>query len=231
MGRFARVIDSVALGLIVYAAAFYYFFRMLGSALAAAVIAVAPAALLGWAYRRWSAKRYASRDRARRARALTERLVFLPEAEARAEATRYAALTGELLLRHPKGAPMDVNEVLTLWRNTASDETCTIATTGRFSDEARAVAEGLTAPKVKLIDGREIAGLIARSGLPLDAPPRVKRRFTLRIPKKRAKHCAIYGCAMLGVYLFTGLWTYLVAALILLALTILSFRRPMAAPG
>ena len=230
MGRFARVIDSAALGLIMYAAAFLYFFGMIGSALAAAIMAVAPAALLVLAYRRWSAKWHLGRERARRARALAERLVFLPETEARAEVARYAGLTGMLLLRHPKGAPMDINEVLTYWRSECGD-TLTIATTGRISDEARAIAEGLTAPKVKLLDGREIAVRIDQSGLPLDPQPRVKRRFTLRIPQKRAKHCAIYGCAMLGVYLFTGLWTYLAAALILLALTILSFRRPLAAPG
>ncbi len=229
MGRIAREIDSAALGLVVYAAAFLYFCQTVGSAVVAALMAAVPAALLVLVYRQWSSKRLLKKERARCARALAERIVFLSEEEARAEAARYAGLTGTLLLRHPKGQPMDVNEVITIWRN-AGGETVEIATTGRVSDEARLVAAELTSPKITLLDGREIATRIERSGLPLEAPPKSKRRFTLRIPQKRAKHCAIYGCAMLGVYLFTGLWTYLAAALILLALTILSFRRPVAAP-
>jgi hypothetical protein len=153
----------------------------------------------------------------------------LPEAQARAEAVEYAGFSGILLQRHPNGAPLDINEVLSLWRQ-ADGETLEIASTGSVSDQAFSVSQTLSAPKVKLFDGRALAARYEKSGLPLKAAPASKKRFTLRIPRKRAKHCAVYGLAMLGMYVVTGLWTYLAGSLILLALTFLALRRFAPAP-
>lgn len=230
MGRFARVIDGVALGLTLYAAAFIYFFVMTGSIWVGAFLAASPASLAMWAYRHFAKRRCDRRELARKARAMVERLVFLPEDAARTQAARYAAFSGTLLLRHPKGKPLDADEVLSLWRN-AEGDALEIATSGRIADEARSVAEELPKPKVLLLDSRALAERYVKSGLPIDDTPAARRKISLRIPRKRAKHCAIYGCAMLGVFLLTGSWAYLLTALILLALTILAFRRPAPAPG
>ena len=225
MGRFARALDGVALGLIAYAAAFLYFFQSTGSSIAAAIFSALPAALTIWAYGRWTSAKGSRREHARRARMMVDNLALLPETEAREQAEKYAAFSGRLLQRHPKGRPLDADEVLTLWRG-GEGETIEIATTGRIEDGAWSAAEGLTAPRVVLLDAAALALRFEKVGLPLPEPPRVKRKFRLRVPRKRAKHCAIYGCAMLGVYLMTGLWTYLAASLILLALMSLALRRP-----
>lgn len=228
MGRFGRAIDAAMLGLAAYAAAFLYFLWATGSAWAGALLAAVPCALAVWAYRRVSAHRIGRRERARRAQAAVEQLALLPEGEARERATEYAGFAGVLLQRHPKGAPLDANEVLALWRAT-SGETLDIATTGSASDAAHALAESLLAPKVRLYDGRALAEQFAKSSLPLPEPPVVKRRFSLRVPRKRARYCAGYGLAMLGMYVVTGLWAYLAASLVLLALTMLALKRPVAA--
>jgi len=230
MGRMARWIDGAALGLVAYAAAFLYFFHMTGAAWAGAVLAAPPSALAAWAYGRWTGRRMDRRERARRARLTVDNLVFLPEAEARAQAERHAGFAGALLQRHPKGQPLGADEVLSLWRG-AGGEVLEIATTGPVSDGAWAVAEELTSPKVRLMDAKALAQRFEKSPLPLDAPPARKRRITLNVPRKRAKHCAVYGCAMLGVYLLTGLWTYLAAAVILLGLMSLALRRRAPSPG
>ena len=159
-----------------------------------------------------------------------ERLVFLPEVEARTQAERYAAFTGTLLQRHPKGQPLNVDELLSLWRG-AEGDALEIATTGPVSDGVWPVAEGLTGPKVTILDAKALSERFDRSGLPLDAPPVKKRRISLIVPRKRAKHCAVYACAMLGMYLVTGLWTYLTASIILLALLSLALRRRAPSPA
>jgi hypothetical protein len=230
MGRIARWIDGAALGLIAYLAAFLYFFYATGEAWAGALMAAPVSALIAWAFGRWTRRRAERRERARRAKAHVERLVFLPEAEARAQAERYAAFAGTLLQRHPKGEPLGVDVLLGLWRG-AKGDVLEIATTGPVADAVWPVAESLTGPKVRIFDAKALSERYEKSGLPLDEPPAKKRRFSLRVPKKRAKHCAIYGCTMLGVYLVTGLWAYLAASIILLALMSLALRRPAPAPN
>ena len=229
MGKTARIIDAFALGALSYATAFGYFYHFTGGIWAAAILAVIPSALIVWGFVRWSARRADRRERARRARAMVDGLVFLREDEARAQTERYAEFTGTLLLRHPKGRALDADEVLALWRS-ASGEALEIATTGPVSDDAWMAAESLATPSVHLLDARALTARFEKHDLP--EAPKAKRRWPrLSLPVKRAKHCAIYGCAMLGAYLITGLWTYLVAALILLALTILALRRRMPRSG
>jgi hypothetical protein len=230
MGKMAQWIDGAALGLVAYAASFLYFLYATGQAWAAALMAAPLSALAAWAYARHASRIAGRRERAKRARAAVERLALLPEAEARAMAERYANLTGALLQRHPKGRPLDADEVLSLWRG-ASGEMAEIATTGPVSDGAWAAAAELTSPKVQILDAKALAARFEKSKLPLDAPPAKKRKISVFIPRKRAKHCAIYGCAMLGVYILTGLWTYLAAAVILLGLMSLALRRRAASPG
>lgn len=230
MGRIARWIDGAALGLIGYLAAFLYFFHATGAAWAGALMAAPVGALAAWAFGCFAGRRAARKERARRARAAVERLVFLPEAEARAQAEQYAAFTGELLQRHPKGEPLGVDELIALWRG-AKGETLEIAITGPVSEGVWPVAEGLTGPKVRLLDAKALSERFEKSGLPLDAPRAKRRRLSLRVPPKRAKHCAVYACAMLGVYLVTGLWAYLAASVILLALMSLALRRRAPSPG
>jgi hypothetical protein len=223
MGKMARRIDATALGALSYALVFGYFLHFTGSPWVAAVLAAAPASLVVWGFIRWSARRAERLERARRARAMVEGLAFLREDEARAQVERYADFHGTLLLRHPQGRALDADEVLALWRN-GGGELLEVATTGPVSDGAWAAAAALTGPNVQLLDARALAARFEKHDLP--EVPRAKRRWPqLSIPVKRAKHCAVYGCAMLGAYLVTGLWTYLVAALILLALTILALRR------
>ncbi len=223
MGKTARTIDAFALGALSYAMAFGYFFRFMGIFWAAAILAIVPSALIVWGFIRWSARRADRRERARRARAMVDGLAFLREDEAKAQAERYAEFHGTLLLRHPKGRALDADEVLAVWRNSGG-ESLEIATTGPVSDGAWAAAAALSGPNVHLLDARALTARFEKHDLP--EAPKTKRRWPrLSIPVKRAKHCAIYGCAMLGIYLVTGLWTYLAAALILLALTILALRR------
>ncbi len=230
MGRFARWIDGVALGLIVYAAGFLYFFHMTGEPWVGALLAAPLSALAAWGYGRFIQRRAGRRERIKRARAAVEHLAFLPEAEARGQVERFAGFAGVLLQRHAKGRPLDADEVLSLWRN-ATGDALEIATTGPISDAAWTVAEELTAPKVRLLDAKALSERFEKSDLPLDAPPAKKKRISLRVPRKRAKHCAIYACAMLGIYLVTGLWTYLAASITLLALTSLALRRRAPSPG
>lgn len=230
MGKAARWIDGTALGLTAYLAAFLYFSRATGEAWAGALMAAPVSALAVWAFARWARRQAERMERAKRARAAVENLVFLPEAEARARVERYAAFAGTLLQRHPKGQPLDVDELLALWRG-AKGDTLEIATTGSVSDAVWPVAESLTGPKVRILDAKALSERFEKSGLPLDAPPAKKRRFSLHVPKKRAKHCAIYACAMLGVYLVTGLWVYLAASIILLALMSLALRRRAPSPA
>jgi hypothetical protein len=230
MGRIARWIDGAALGLIAYLAAFLYFFYTTQEAWAGALMAAPVSALVALAFGRWSRHRAERRERARRAKAQVERLVFLPEDEARSEVEQYGAFAGTLLQRHPKGEPLGVDELLGLWRG-AKGEMLEIATTGPVSDAVWPVVESLTGPKAKLLDAKALSERYAKSALPLPEPPAKKRHFSLRVPRKRAKHCAIYGCTMLGVYLVTGLWAYLAASIILLALMSLALRRPAPSPG
>ena len=92
MGRFARWIDGVVLGLIAYAAAFLFFFHTTGEPWAAAFMAAPLCALTAWGYRRLTKHRHQQRERMRQARAMVERLAFLPEEEARAQAFRCAGI-------------------------------------------------------------------------------------------------------------------------------------------
>lgn len=223
MGKTARAIDAFALGALSYAVAFGYFFHFIGNAWMAAVLACVPASLLVWGFIRWSNRRAERLERARRARAMVEGLAYLRENEAKAQMEKYAEFRGMLLLRHPQGRALDADEVLALWRNSGG-ESLEIATTGPVSDGAWAAAAALSGPKVHILDARALAARFEKHDLP--DMPRAKRRWPrLSIPAKRAKQCALYGCAMLGAYLVTGLWTYLAAALTLLALTILALRR------
>lgn len=230
MGKIGRVVDAVAIGFAAYLVAFGYFFWATGRFWAGALMAVLPGALAALACRRAGARLFARREQARRAQAAVEALSLLAPEEAREQAAEYAGFTGVLLQRHPKGAPLEINEILELWQG-AQGDVLEIATTGPISDEAYALSEALSGPKLRLYDGGALAGKYANSGLALKAPPAAKRRLTLSVPRKRAKHCALYGVAMLGMYVVTGLFAYLAGALILLALTFLALRRPAASRG
>jgi hypothetical protein len=223
MGKIAHWIDGVAVGAVVYAASFLFFYIAFQTPFGAALLSAAPCALAVWGYRRMFAKVIARRERTKRAKSAVERLVFLTEDEARAQIIQYADLDGTLLLRHPKGLPLDANELMALWRRSDGDA-MRIITTGLISDQAYALAESLSNPSVGLYDAQAIEKRFEKSQLPPGEPP-PKKRLSLRIPAKRVKHCAFYGTAMLGLYIATGLWAYLAGSIILLALTLPALRR------
>jgi hypothetical protein len=94
-----------------------------------------------------------------------------------------------------------------------------------------AAVEGLRRARIALTDTARWQGDLRKVPFASGGRPAPAAGSACAVPRKRAKHCALYGCAMLGVYLMTGLYTYLAASLTLLALDDACASAPSRPPG
>lgn len=238
MGKF---IDKIALTSLLAGALYLFFmsaFRSIPLAAAAAFLAMA---ILRKLSRRFPEDRIGKKRRARRDAADTlEEWAFLNPDEARENVSKLlaraypgqmddASLT--IISRHPSGGHVTVDDVTGEWKRRRGGGRAVIVAFSRADDRAAVLAGALQNPRVRLIDGPQLAGLIAQNPPERKSPPQAVKKGgrlkTLLRAAGRAKagRCLVSGALMCLVYLITGMETYLVAGALLLLIAGASLRR------
>jgi hypothetical protein len=237
MGKF---IDRVALTALLAGALYLFFMSAFQSIPLAAASAFLAMALLKKLSRRFPEDGFDKKRRARKDAANTlEEWAFLGPDEARENVLKLLAraypgqmddISLTLVSRHPSGGHVTVDDVTAEWRRHRGGERAVIVAFSKADDRAFALAHALQSPRVRLIDGPQLAGLIARHPPERKSPPRaikkVGRMKALFRAAGRAKagRCLASGALMCLIYLITGAATYLVAGAILLLIAGVSLR-------
>lgn len=237
MGKF---IDKVALTSLLAGALYLFFMSAFRSIPLAAASAFLAMALLRKLSRHLPDDRLTKKRRARKEAADTlEEWAFQSPDEARDNVSQLlgraypgqmsdASLT--LVSRHPSGNHITVDDVTAEWKRRRGGERAVIVAFSKADDRAGALARALQNPRVRLIDGPQLAGLIARFPPEKKSPPQAMKR-TGRIKavlraagRARAGRCLASGALMCLIYLVTGMLTYLVAGTLLLLIAGVSLR-------
>ncbi|MGI6240019.1 MAG: hypothetical protein ACOYI5_10390 [Christensenellales bacterium] len=150
---------------------------------------------------------------------------------ARAYPGQMADASLSILSRHPSGDRVTVDDVIAAWKRHRGGARAVIAAFSRADDRAVALANALKSPQVRLIDGAQLAALIARHPPAEKSPPRAvkktgRAKALLRAAgRARAGRCLASGGAMLLIYMITGMLTYLVAGAALVVIAGVSLKR------
>lgn len=138
----------------------------------------------------------------------------------------------EIIQQHP-ALKLSESAIFQAWRKHMGKDRLVICATCRTDPGIRAFASGLTAPKIALIDSDMLSQMIAEypDGMPTERAPKAKMRLrhavNLLINRKNAPKNLLFSATMLAMYLLSGNYYYLSAAILLLALVFLSLRRKM----
>ena len=136
-----------------------------------------------------------------------------------------------LINRHPSGGPVTVDDVTAEWKRRRGGERALIVSFPKADERARALARSLSTPRVRLIDGPQLLGLIARHPPAHSPSPRAVKKIgrwkaALRAAgRAKAGRCIASGGLMCLVYFITGMLTYLVAGALLLMIAGMSLYR------
>ena len=128
------------------------------------------------------------------------------------------------LIRHPEGT-LSADDLLSLWRSHRGEGDFTLVVSCAVDRQARSFAEGLEGPSLRIVDARQIMGVIRRTGmyLPKDAPPasvtrRVRQSLNTLLAKPPSPRAMMFGLALMISYLVMGKVSCLAAGLCLLGL-------------
>ena len=183
---------------------------------------------------RWMCRRTLRRG----ANGAVMRLACLPEDEAlsalRALLEKcYGALPTLALVQQHPSLRLSEERVFELWRAYRGEMQLAICATCRADDPCRALASSLRAPRVALVDASALEQLICEHPEGLVAPReravraklQLRRAAQLLVNRKNAPRNLLLAASMLGLYLFSGSAVYLICAIGLLLLALISLRH------
>lgn len=138
------------------------------------------------------------------------------------------------IIQYPPSATLDQQRLFDAWKSHRGEKKLVICATCKCDPAARALAGGMKAPKIALMDADAIRSMIAECPEELRAePPAPRRQILLRLKKaaalllqrKNAPRCALLAACMLGIYFLNGRISYLIASMLLFFCAIASLRR------
>ncbi len=233
-------IDKIALTSLLAGALYLFFMSAFQSIPLAAASAFLAMALLKKLSRRFPNDGITKKRRARKEAADTlEEWAFQNPDDARDNVSQLLAraFPGQmddaslsLIARHPSGGHVTVDDVTCEWKRRRGGERTVIVAFSKADDRAYLLAHTLHNPRVRLIDGAQLAGLIAQYPPERKSPPRtVKKSGRLKAVlraagRAKAGRLIASGTLMCIVYLITGMMTYLVAGALLVLIAGVSLR-------
>lgn len=136
-----------------------------------------------------------------------------------------------LVQAHP-ATSLNGEKIFEAWRAHQGEERLVICATCKCDMSNRMLAQSLKQPKLALIDAEALSLLVAEhpEGLLSKAdtkPPRLRLRYGLQmlIDRKNAPRCLLFSISMLSMYIFSGNVFYLIAALLLFMIALVSLHR------
>ena len=246
-----RLIDRILLNALGAALCYLVYVNAFGSVPLACALAFVSMLLTRRAAagaRKWAASLPWTRRReaGKRATVWLEALARLPEGEARAaveallEGLYPGGLEGvalELAQRPTACPPLNAAELYSRWQGHRADARLLVVCTGKAEAGAFALAESLTDPPARLLDGDSLRAALARHSelLPPEDPSPSKRRSASKlpfrlplVPRERIPRCLLTGLGLVLGYALLGHPLYLLAGLALLLLSGLALRRKRA---
>lgn len=175
----------------------------------------------------------------RQSRGVLMRIASLPKADADAiaEALIQRAYHAEcavcMLQKHPS-ATVSEDILFDLWKSHTGAEKIAVLATCRISDAGRAMAAGLSAPRLVLFDGDAVMDLLsAHPDLCPEAVQTPPVRFRLRmyrlraaiLNRRNAPRCITISLSMLMMHLITRSIPYLICGCALMLTAIFSIAR------
>ena len=139
--------------------------------------------------------------------------------------------TSELIQRHP--AAIGISDIFSLWKKHQGCEKLVIFTTGHADEACFTLTAELKDPQIALLDANAISQMIARhpDGMFPEGEKCIRTRFALRhlaaimINRKNAPKCLTMFISMMVIYIFSANILYLLCALFLLGIALVSLRR------
>lgn len=141
--------------------------------------------------------------------------------------------TVELIQAHPS-ASLSQNQIFETWKAHRDAQRLAICITCTVSPECRMLAASLNTPKVALIDAPLLTRLITEhpEGMALSEEKRACPRRSLRriaallVRRKNAPRSLLFSGAMLTMYVLSANIFYLIFAMLLLFLALVSLKTP-----
>lgn len=239
MGHF---IDRAALRVISAGTAYLFFMGAFGSIPIAAAAAFISLALIKKLTSRIPSG-YIGRRRRRLARARSE-VEALSLGDTEASAARIhnilsATYSGQLdgaavypILRHPSGRKLSADDIADAWRALHEYERAVIVSTAQADTGAAEIANRLHSPRLSLIDGVQLAGIIAAlSTYEYTAPVQKQKKRPLASAmlrsagRAKAGKCIFTAGMMFLLFWISGSGVYLLGSLLMTSIAALSLRR------
>lgn len=136
-----------------------------------------------------------------------------------------------LVQAHP-ATSLSGEKIFDAWRSHRNEERLVICATCKCDPNSRMLAQSLKQPKLALVDADALSLLIAEhpEGLLPETDtkrPRLRLRYGLQIliDRKNAPRCLLLSLSMLTMYIFSGNIFYLIAALFLFTIALISLHR------
>lgn len=137
----------------------------------------------------------------------------------------------ELLQLHPS-TPLSAEMVFECWRSHRGKDRLVICTTGRCDSACKMASSALKDPRIAILDADALGQLAVEQpdGLFPRTEKQRKRIDCRRIPallfrRKNAPRCLLFACSMLLMHIFSGSIYYLISALALFLIAMISLRR------
>lgn len=226
------------------AAAFYLYFR---GAFRSRILALALALLCCFVLLRLGRKLFAlarncrwmrRRVLRRSASGAVMRLACLPEDEALSTVRTlmercYGALPELALVQQHPSLRLSEERVFEIWRAHRGEMQLAICATCMADDPCRALASSLRSPRIALVDASALEQLICEHPEGLIEPREkavrarlhIRRAAQLLVNRKNAPRNLLLAASMLLLYLFSGSAVYLICAIGLLLLALISLRH------
>ena len=175
----------------------------------------------------------------RQSKGVLMRIATLPKAEADAIAESliqrayHADCTACMLQKHPS-ATISEDILFDLWKSHTGKEKIAVLATCRMSEACRAMAAGLTVPRLILFDGDAVTDLLAEHpDLCPEAAQTPPVRLRLRLyrlraaifNRKNAPRCITIALSMMMMHLITRSISYLICSCALMLTAVLSIAR------
>ena len=134
-----------------------------------------------------------------------------------------------IILRHPAGTKLSADDIAEIYRELRGCSKALIVSTANADTGAYTLAEKLEEPKLRLIDGAQLAKLIAVHDPRPSASKPAKRKsfsaFKAAAAKVKTGKCVGTAVMMLILFSLNGALAYLIGALIMLFLAGVSIKK------
>ena len=134
-----------------------------------------------------------------------------------------------VILRHPAGRKISADDIAEIYRGLHDCSKAVIVSTANADNTAFSMAEKLEKPKLRLIDGEQLAKLIAlHDPHPSPSKPSKRKRFSAfktAAGKVKTGKCFTAAVMMFTLYCLNGALAYLIGALVMLFLAGVSIKK------